>query len=203
MNFENYENNLEYPKTPVKPIYNSKFTSTEAKKHAEEFGFTLIETAGHWNELYTGDSRVAVLLSTREDVEIMEIAQRILNINGDYGEACNRAGEHHHTFRQFSSLDDYQECIRKWFDEKYFYRDADTEIESVCELVKEAAEDKNIKLIQKIMNEYNELIPGYYSCGETLVCEAGDINSKEFTGYDYDVFTYRFGFKFENNNNFN
>ena len=169
---------------------------------AEEFNFKIIETAGHWNELYTGESKYAVLLDSKEQVEIMEIANRLLDISGEYGEACNRAGEHHHKFKDFCSLEYYQKCIRNYFDEKFFYRDAETEIESVCYNIKEAAGENNIKEIQKIMDDYNDLIPGYY-CNESLVVAADYVNSDEFTGYEYDVYTYNFAFRFEFKTKFN
>lgn len=81
---------------------------------AEYYDLEICETAGHWNDLYTGRSSFALKISSAEENEIVEIAGEINNWSGEFGELINRAGEHHHNFSGVYSLEDYRQNCRNF-----------------------------------------------------------------------------------------
>ena len=157
----------------------------------EAFKLRSVETASHWSDLYEGRSSFALIVSSDEELEALEIAIRVNDWAGDYGELCNRAGEHHHTFEQFYDLKDYRRKVENYFGEKYFLRTRENEEESFLERVKEA---ESMEEVSDLVNEFNNLEEGYYCAGGSLVYEG--VSFENFWGYYYDVYSYSFGFKF-------
>ncbi len=162
---------------------------------ANEFGLKIVETAGHWSDLYEGRSSYAIIIDSLETNEIMEYAKDILNISGEFGELRNRAGEHHHTFNSCYSLKDYQRGLKLHFSsDKFFYKSQETEQEMYLEKIK-VVED--IDEVKKLINEFDEIESGYYDCNGNLEMSEKELESEELTGYNYDVYNYNFGFNFE------
>lgn len=157
----------------------------------EAFNIKSVETASHWSDLHEGRSSFALIVSGDKELEAIEIAIRVNDWAGDYGELCNRAGEHHHTFSSVYDLKDYRRNVENYFDEKYFLRTRDNEEESFIERVKEA---DSMEEVADLVNEFNNLEEGYYSAGGSLVYEG--VTFENFWGYYYDVYSYSFGFKF-------
>lgn len=157
----------------------------------EAFHLKTVETASHWSDLYEGRSSFALIVSSDEELEALEIAIWVNDWAGDYGELCNRAGEHHHTFNSVYDLKDYRRNVENYFGEKYFLRTRDNEEESFFERVKEA---DSMEEVADLVSEFNNLEEGYYSAGGSLVYEG--VSFENFWGYYYDVYSYSFGFKF-------
>lgn len=170
-----------------------------------EFGFTLIDTARHWSDLYEGRSKCAVRICNREDAEIMEIAVDLLDISGGYGEACRRDGAQHNTFIGGNhSLEDYQDCLKRHFArDEFFYKSKETEKEFYCDEIGEAAKELDMEKVQSLISDYNELIAGYYDCNGNMEMSDEDLNNPDISGYSYDVYSYSFAFQFEFNGKFN
>jgi hypothetical protein len=169
---------------------------------AQEFDLSLIETAGHWNQLYTGESRYAVCIGSKEEAEIMEIAKDLLDIEGEFGEAKNRAGEHHSTFSSCYDLKDFQEnCKRRFRGNKYFYKSEETESDFILREIKESAQ--TIDDVKDLLKALDKIEDGYYDCNGGLVILESELESADFTGYSEDVYTYSFCFRFEHNFKFN
>jgi len=162
---------------------------------ANEFGLKIVETAGHWSDLYEGRSSYAIMINSSDDNEIMEMAKDMLDVSGEFGELCNRAGEHHHTFNSCYSLKEYQKGLKLHFGgDKFFYRSQESEQESYLERIKEAEDIDDIK---KLIKQFDEIEEGYYDCNGNLEMSSSDLESEELTGYSYDVYSYNFGFNFE------
>lgn len=170
---------------------------------ADKFSFKMVETAGHWSDLYEGRSSYAVLLEDRQDYEVMEMAVELLGIEGEFGECKNRAGEHHHTFSRCYSLEDYQEgCIRHFQGDHYFYKGQDeSEEEYVLERIKDSA--NSLDDVREILKDYDELETGYYDCNGRLMMLEETLDDPDFSGYGEDVYSYQFGFRFQFKYKFN
>ena len=175
----------------------------------EEFGFRFVEIAGHWSDLYKGNSCYGCLLSDREDYEIMQLAIEIYGIEGEFGECTNRAGEHHNTFYEYRSLKDYQEAIQSHFyGDKYFYKSKEVDAEFYLDevIINKIIEDnitydnaeEKMEAIKKVIEKWDEIESGYYDCNGNLEITEETLNDPDLTGYDYDVYKYSFGFCFHN-----
>jgi len=184
----------------VNNIKERALTCESPSELMNEFGYTFVETAGHWSDLYEGRSSYAIKLDSRQDYEDYEIIRETLNIKGDYVELCNRVGEHHSTVSKVYDLDSYQKALRNHFSEKYFYKSKETDHDLYFEKIKEA---ENIEEIEAILKDYNEIEAGYYNCNGNLEIEEDRVESDDLTGYCYDVYSYSFGFKFDHKNSFN
>lgn len=157
----------------------------------EAFNIKSVETASHWSDLYEGRSSFALVISSDEELEALEIAIRVNDWAGDYGELCNRAGEHHHTFNSVYDLKDYRRNVENYFDEKYFLITKENEEEVYLERIQGA---DSMEEVADLVSEFNNLEEGYYSAGGLLVYEG--VSFENFWGYYYDVYSYSFGFKF-------
>lgn len=163
---------------------------------ADRFSFKMIETAGHWSDLYEGRGSYAILIEDRYDYEVMEMAKGLLEIEGEFGECKNRAGEHHHTFSRCYSLEDYQEGCKRYFSNgHYFYKSQETEEEIMLERLKE--ESNSIDDVRGWLKAYDEIEDGYYDCNGNLEILEETLEDPDFTGYSEDVYNYQFGFKFQ------
>ena len=165
-----------------------------------EFGYTSVETASHWSDLYEGRSGYAIKLDSRQEFEDFEIIRETLNIEGDYVELRNRAGEHHCTADRVFDLNSYQKALRNHFSDKYFYKSQETDHDFYFEKIKEA---EDIEEVEEILKNYNDITAGYYDCNGNLEIEEEEVESDDLTGYVYDVYSYSFGFAFEYKNSFN
>ena len=158
---------------------------------ADYYNFSTVETAGHWNDLYSGKSGFAILINSHEENEIIQIASDLNDWTGEFGETKNRAGEHHHNFSSVYNLEDYQKNVENYFGDKYFYKDQETEEEYFLEKIKEA---DDMDEVLKLTKEFQDIEPGYYQNGEYLIYEGNDF--KNFFGYNYDVYSYNFAYNF-------
>lgn len=154
-----------------------------------EFGIKAVETASHWSDLYEGRSTFSFLIGDDKKMEILEIAISANHWEGGFGELCKRDGEHHHTFNSVYNLEDYRKNCQNYFGEKYFAKDKENEHDYYMERVQNA---ESLDDVRDILNEFDELVEGYYSCGGSLVKEGLDFD--DFWGYSYDVYAYSFGF---------
>ena len=153
-------------------------------------GIKSIETASHWSDLYEGRSSFAFIIDNDEDLELLEIAERVNNWGGEFGELSNRAGEHHYKFNSVYDLNTFRKDCERYFDDKYIQKSKEIEHDYFLERVKEA---ESMDDVQTIMDEYNGIEEGYYSEGASLVMEGFDFSS--FWGYGYDVHSYYFGYR--------
>jgi hypothetical protein len=169
---------------------------------ADKFGFKMIETASHWSDLYESRSHYAVLLIDRQDYEVMEMAVKLLDIEGEFGECCNRAGEHHHTFSRGYDLEEYQKSCKRHFNgDHYFYKNPETEAEFVLECIKNEA--VTLDDVRGYLKDYDEMETGYYFCNGGLAILEETLEDPDFTGYSEDVYRYQFAFQFQFKNKFN
>lgn len=155
-----------------------------------EFGIKAVETASHWSDLYEGRSSLAFIISSDKELELLETAISVNNWEGKFGELCNRAGEHHHTFSSVYDLADYRKNCERYFDDKYFAKSKEIEHDSYLERIKEA---EDIDDVRTLLAEFDSIEEGYYSCGGSLVKEGFDFD--DFWGYYYDVYSYSFCYK--------
>lgn len=170
---------------------------------SEEFGITIVEVAGHWSDLYNGRSSYAFLLPYLDQVEIVELAVELHGIYGDFGELCRRDGEHHSTFNEHNNLKRYQNALKNHFNgNDYFQFSQESEKESYCERIREAAEENNIDKVMMLVKEYENLEDGYYDCNRIIQISSLDLESPKLTGYREDVYSYCFGFTFDNKYSF-
>ena len=167
----------------------------------ELFDLTMVETARHWSDLYEGRSSYAIKINSRQEFEDFEIIKETLHIEGEYVELCNRAGEHHCTRNSQYDLVSYQKALKNHFaGDHFFYRSKETEHDLYLEKIKEA---DDIEEIESILKDYNEIETGYYDCNGNLEILEEDLESNDITGYQYDVYSYSFGFEFTFKNSFN
>ena len=168
----------------------------------EAFALDFIETAGHWSDLHEGRSHYAVKVNSLENYEIMQMAVELLNIEGNFGEAKNRAGEHHWTFSNYSyDLKHYQANCKQHFNgDNYFYKSQDQdEEEYTLEKIKEA---NTLDEVRKLISKFDDLETGYYDCNGNLMMLESDLEAPDFTGYSEDVYTYTFAFEFKHKRSF-
>lgn len=173
---------------------------------ADEFSayLTAVEIASHWSDLHEGRSVRGLLISDQAGFEIMEMAIAIHGIEGEFGEANNRAGEHHHTFSSmYGGLNDYQQAVKRHFNgNNFFYRSPETEADSFLEKI-EDVQDSDLEPIEKIndikglINALEGIVPGYYSGTGNLEISDDSLNDPNFSGYTYDVYNYSFAFRFD------
>ena len=167
---------------------------------AEEFGLSLFETAAHWSDLYEGRSRYAVAIANREDYEIVRMAVDLHEIEGIFGEARTRDGEHHSTFNDYgyhTDLSDYQKALKRHFaGDKFFYKSQEVDADWYCDEINDAAEDHDIDKVLALVKEYEELEAGYYDCNGNLEMLEADLEDADIAGYSYDVYNYCFAFEF-------
>lgn len=149
------------------------------------------ETAGHWSDLHEGRSSYAVSFSDREEYEAFLIAQDVNGWEGEFGELKHRAGEHHRQFSSVWDLEAYQRGVENYFDEKFFYKDKETEEEFFLERIKEA---EDMEEVLELTKEYQSIEAGYYDNSNELILKGNDFD--EMFGYSYDVYNFRFGFNF-------
>jgi hypothetical protein len=169
---------------------------------AEEFNLKIVETAGHWSDLYEGRSGYAVFIDNLKNYEIMQLAKELHSIEGEWGELCRRDGEHHSTFKYHYDLESYQKALHDHFNgNDFFYHSQETEAEEMLRQIKEDAE--SMEDIREIFKKYDELKSGYYDCNGNLEMLESDLESESLTGYRYDVYSYDFGFRFFNKYSFN
>jgi hypothetical protein len=161
------------------------------QEFADYSGIKSAETAIHWSDLYEGRSSFAFIIDNKEDYELLQIAISENDWDGEFGELCNRDGEHHHTFNSVYDLDDYRKNCKNYFSEKYFVISKETEEETYLEKIKECDLMSDILELTK---EYEQIEEGYYSNGESLVC---GLDFSDFWGYYYDVYSHSFGYKFQ------
>lgn len=155
-----------------------------------EFGIEAVETASHWSDLYEGRSSLAFIISSDKELELLETAISVNNWEGEFGELCNRDGEHHHTFNSVYSLADYRKNCQNYFGEKYFAKDKENEHDYYMERVQNA---ESLDDVRTLLAEFDSIEEGYYCCGGSLVKEGFDFD--DFWGYYYDVYSYSFGYK--------
>lgn len=153
-------------------------------------GIKAVETASHWSDLYEGRSSFAFIISSDEELELLETAISVNNWRGEFGELCKRDGAHHSTFSSVYGIEDYRKNCERYFDEKYFAKDKESEEESYMERIKEA---ESMDDVREIMKEFDEMEEGYYSCGGSLVMSG--LSFSDFWGYYYDVYSYSFGYR--------
>lgn len=154
------------------------------------FGIKAVETASHWSDLYEGRSSFAFIISSDEELELLETAISVNNWEGEFGELCKRDGAHHHTFNSVYDLANYRKNCENYFDEEYFAKDKESEEESYMERIKEA---ESMDDVREIMKEFDEMEEGYYSCSGSLVMSG--LSFSDFWGYYYDVYAYSFGYR--------
>jgi hypothetical protein len=187
-----------------KRIQEIKDTALQCESPSElidSFNLTIVETASHWSDLYEGRSGYAIKINSRQEFEDFEIIKNILNINGEYVELRNRAGEHHCTSNSQYDLDSYQKALKNHFNgDHFFFSSKETEHDLYLEKIKEA---DDIEEIESILKDYNKIETGYYDCNGNLEMLEEDLESDNITGYRYDVYSYFFGFEFTNKNSFN
>ena len=169
-----------------------------------EFNFSEICLANHWNELYSGAYKMGVSLVYAE-AEIMEMAVKLLNISGDFGEGKHRDGHDYSEFTHiYGGLKGYQENAIDYFNNSndYFHKSQESEKEFILEQIKDAADNKDIDEVRCLLNMYDELVDGYYDCNNRLILESKTLHHKKFNGYNEDVYNYFFCFQFEHKSEF-
>ena len=163
---------------------------TTPQDFANDYDLIVVETASHWNDLYSGRSSFAILINSHEDYRLVQKIAELNNWEGEFGETKNRAGEHHRTFSRYYDLEDYQKKVERYFDENFNYRSQDSEAEWFLERIKEAEDmDEAIELTDKFKN----LEEGYYIDGWDSPEFVGSDFSNCF-GYNYDVYGYNFAY---------
>lgn len=166
---------------------------------ADRFKLSVVELASHWSDLYEGRSTIGILISDAKENEILELAKEIHGIDGCFGEARRRDGEHHSTFSETYDLASYQEGCKKHFNgDNYFYKSQESEKEFYLEQIKQC---EDIEEVQALIKDYEELEAGYYDCNGNLEISEKQLNNPDFTGYSEDVYSYSFCFKFWQGNN--
>lgn len=163
---------------------------TTPQDFANDYDLTVVETASHWNDLYTGRSSFAILINSHEDYRLVQKIAELNNWEGGFGETKHRAGEHHRTFSRYYDLEDYQKKVERYFDENFIYRSQDSEADWFLERIKEAEDmDEVIELTDKFKN----LEEGYYLDG----WDSPEFEGSDFSncfGYSYDVYGYDFAY---------
>lgn len=169
----------------------------------ERLQMKTVETATHWSELYNGKSGKALLIESQAQLDNLKLAIGLLNIKGEFGEAKHRAGQHYHEFTADASWDNiesYRSDVKSYLLDKGFWKDRDTEQDLYLEKLQEAINENDIDAVDEIMEEYKDIKPGIYDDRATLIISEDDLNSHDFCGYDYDVYTYSLAFKFDDPN---
>lgn len=165
---------------------------------------SMVETCGHWSDLYEGRSRYAMLITNRAEYDAVAMAVDLLKIEGSFGECRNRDGEHHHTFGDCYDLDSYQDGLKNHFTgDKFYYKDSESELQYALEQIRELVDgdlSDHLDVIDKIkdlIKDAEETETGYYDCNGNLEMLESDLNDPDITGYRYDVYTYQFAFRFD------
>jgi len=174
------------------------------KELAEKFNLPVVELASHWSDLYEGRSTFGILISDAKENEILELAKEIHNIDGVFGEAKRRDGEHHSTFSETCDLKSYQKGCKEHFSgDHYFYKSPEDEADFyISDLIKDIIDDEDLTAFEKMeaikgtVKSWEDIEPGYYDCNGNLEISDNDLNSPDFTGYYQDVYSYSFCFKF-------
>ena len=163
---------------------------------AEEFDITIIDTASHWSDLYNGKSNNAFIFGDLQQIEAVELAIELHDMEGEFGEFRRRDGAQHSTFNEYRDLQDYQDALKRHFNgDNFWYRSQETEKETYCDRIKEAAEETDMNKILALTSDYQELESGYYDCNRNLEISELELESIDLMGYRYDVYSYSFGFK--------
>jgi len=160
------------------------------QEFADSFDISVRETAKHWSDLHEGRSSFAFIIASDETLELVQIAEKVNNWGGEFGELKHRDGEHHSNFSNVYDIEDYRKNCESYFSEKYFAKSKEIEEDGFLERIKDA---DSIEEIRDLMKEYDEIEEGYYSAGGSLVYEGFDFS--DFWGYGYDVYAYDFGYK--------
>lgn len=159
---------------------------------ANYYDLSTAETAGHWNDLYSGKSSFAILINSHEENEIIQIAADVNDWEGEFGETKHRAGEHHRTFVRYYDLEDYQKKVEMYFDENFIYRSQDSDAEWFLEKIKEASD---IDEVVELADNFKNLKEGYYLDG----WDSPEFEGSDFSncfGYGYDVYGHNFAYNF-------
>jgi len=168
-------------------------------KLAELLKLQKVEVMAYRGEFYEGESTYGVLINTREDFEKMEMAIKLNEIEGHFGEACNKDGEVFYTFDRLSGgYDDYQKKLRDQFEMgHYFYNSIEDDAQFVLEEIQSKEETKSIARVKEILKKWEQIEDGYYDeDNKKLIILAKDLQSDELTGYRQNACTYNFCFKF-------
>lgn len=159
---------------------------------ANYYDLSTAETAGHWNDLYSGKSSFAILINSHEENEIIQIAADVNDWEGEFGETIHRAGEHNSNFSRFYDLKDYQKRVEQHFDENFIFKSQDSDSEFYFEKIQEA---EDMDEVLEIVEKYKNLEEGYYSEGwDAPIFEGSDFSN--CFGYSYDVYGYNFAYNF-------
>lgn len=168
-----------------------------------------VEIASLWSDLYEGRSYYGILICDRKEFEIIELARDIHNIDGEYGEARHRAGEHHNTFSggiydgHGKALEEYQDRLKRHFNgDHFFYKSQETEQEFILEEIEKAAADRDMDKVKALMQSFDEIETGYYDCNGNLEILETDLNHPDRTGYSYDVYSYNLCYRFWHKHSF-
>ena len=149
----------------------------------KEFNFIEHEIENHSDEL---NHYICVELRY-EDVEIMEMAVKLLNISGNFGEGVSTDGYVYIEFTPITGgLKGYQEnCIR-------YFNNPD-----------EFLHKSSPKCVNELLDD-DEFADGYYDidCDDYLILESKELYDKKFTGYYEDIRYNFFCFKFEHMDKF-
>jgi hypothetical protein len=174
------------------------------KELAEKFNLSVVELASHWSDLYEGRSTMGILISDAKENEILELTKEIHDVDGRFGEARRRDGEHHSTFSEVYDLASYQEGCKKHFNgDNYFYKSEESEADIyIDDFIKDIMENDSLTAFEKMeaieetCKQWRGIEAGYYDCNGNLEIEEEKLESADFTGYYEDVYSYSFCFKF-------
>lgn len=153
------------------------------------------ETAKHWSDLHEGRSGFAIIIDNDETYRLIQEAEIVNKWEGNFGEIKHRAGEHHSTFIDYYSIENFRNSCKNRF-ESFFWRDKDTEKEYCLERIKGCTDIDEVK---KTIDDCENIEPGYYSAGDVFIC--GEVDD-DFWGYNEDVYSYGFGYNFKTKKEF-
>lgn len=177
-------------------------SATTPQELAELLNMGFAETAAHWSDLHEGRSLPAIKASIVSDADILQDAINIRQLKGSWGILRHRAGEHHRTFDPCFDFSHAQARLKRGIseDNNFFYRTQEIERnyfgEQIAELLKEG-EFNYIEKAQNLLDTLRNFEDGYYDQSGNLLISEQDIESKDFTSYSEDVYTYSIGFRFD------
>jgi len=159
------------------------------QEFAKKFNIKFIDTLNQWDSLYNIRTSDAFIISSDEELALLEQSININDWKGEWGEVAKYNGMLLSTFNDYANIKKYRAVVEERFDKKFEYVTKELKENSILRQIKHA---EDLDEVRTILLEFDELKEGYYE-DDLFICDNSIFD--DCWGYSHDGHNYSFGFK--------
>jgi len=159
------------------------------QEFAKKFNIKFVDTVNQWDGIYDIQTSDAFIISSNEELALLEQSIDINGWKGEWGEVAKYDGILLSAFNNYANIKEYRAAVEERFDEKFEYVTKELKENSVLRQLKRA---EDLDEARSILLEFDELKEGYYE-DDLFICDSSVFD--DCWGYDHDGHSYSFGFK--------